>query len=266
MKSKHAHRHDGNYSFDFCAHSSKIIGVSPTLKILLSFFVLMICIFADNIFISLSVIVSMSYITVFKGGAGMRDYILALKIPIAFMIPAGIAAAADLSAIPCDGISLYVGFGYVNFEYDGVIEALKIMLKSTAAISAVYMTTLSTPMNEIISVLRKFHIPKLIIELMTLIYRFIFILADVYRKMRVSAEARLGYDGFIKSCRSFGNIAGNLFVVSLKKANAYYNSMLSRCYDGELLFLEEEKKAQAGQIAAAVLYSASLILIWILTG
>ncbi len=265
MKRKYKHRHDGTYSVDFCACLSKMRSVSPMLKVNLSFAVLLICIFADNIFVSLFTILSMAYINIFKSGVGVREYLSMLKIPLAFMVSAGIAAAADLSSVPGDGISIYAGFGYVNFEYESVVQALKLMMKSMAAVSAVYMTTLSTPMNEIISVLRKLHIPKLIIELMNLIYRFIFILVDVYQKMKISAEARLGYGSFGKSCRSFGNIAGSLLIVSIKKSSMYYDAMISRCYDGELLFLEEEKKISARQFFAAVLYSAVLICIWTLT-
>ena len=60
--------------------------------------------------------------------------------------------------------------------------------------------------------------------------------------MQISAEARLGFCDFRTSCYSFGQIAANLFIVALKKANAYYDAMEARCYDGTLCFLEEKKK------------------------
>ena len=47
------------------------------------------------------------------------------------------------------------------------------MFKALGAVSALYMMTLTTPLSEIIAVLRKAHIPKLIIELMNMIYRYI---------------------------------------------------------------------------------------------
>ena len=95
-----------------------------------------------------------------------------------------------------------------------------------------------------------------------MIYRYIFIMLDTQRKMKNSAESRLGYCDFKTSCLSFGGIASNLFIVSLKKANAYYDAMESRCYDGDLLFLEEEKPLTQKQVLWALMYLAILIVIY----
>ena len=48
-----------------------------------------------------------------------------------------------------------------------------------------------------------------------------------------------GIDVYKRQCKSFALIAGNLFLVSLQKANAYYDALLSRGYDGKLEFLSE---------------------------
>ncbi len=64
---------------------------------------------------------------------------------------------------------------------------------------------------------------------------------DTHSRMKNSAESRLGYCDFKTSCYSFGQVASNLLVVSLKRGNNYYNALEARCYDGDLRFLEEEK-------------------------
>ncbi|HCD42434.1 MAG TPA: cobalt ECF transporter T component CbiQ, partial [Lachnoclostridium sp.] len=76
-----------------------------------------------------------------------------------------------------------------------------------------------------------------------------------------AAKSRLAYCDFKPSCRSFGSTAGNLFVVSLKKANTYYDALTARCYDGELLFLEEEKEVKGWQLWTAAGYF--LVLLWV---
>ena len=140
-----------------------------------------------------------------------------------------------------------------------------LILKIFAAISALQMLTLSTPSSEIIYVLRKAHVPKIVVELMSLIYRYIFILMDVYTKMKNSAKSRQGYCDFKTSCYTFGGIASNMFIISLGKANAYYDAMEARCYDGELLFLEEDKKVEIGQAIAFSVYMSFLVLLWFFT-
>lgn len=142
---------------------------------------------------------------------------------------------------------------------------ISLILKVFAGISALEMMTLSTPISEIICVLRKAHVPKIIIELMSLIYRYIFILMDVSIKMKNSAKSRQGYCDFKTSCYTFGSIASNILIISLKKANAYYDAMEARCYDGDLMFLEEHKSVEIMQIVFSVVFIVFLILIWLCT-
>lgn len=82
--------------------------------------------------------------------------------------------------------------------------------------------------------------------------------------MKNSAESRLGYCDFKTSCYSFGQVASNLLVVSLKRGNNYYNALEARCYNGDLQFLEEEKQVKAGQVVMAVIFIIILLLIWFL--
>ena len=84
---------------------------------------------------------------------------------------------------------------------------------------------------------------------------------DTHSRMKNSAEARLGYVDFKTSCYSFGQVASNLLIVSLKRGTDYYNALESRCYNGDLQFLEEEKPIRKNQVAGAAVVVALLILI-----
>ena len=123
------------------------------------------------------------------------------------------------------------------------------------------MMSLATPVSELVLVLQRLHLPRLLVELMNLIYRYIFILIDVSEQMQIAAKARLGYHSFRQSCKSFAQIAGNLFLVSLKKANAYYDALLSRGYDGKLEFLSEENPPAGGQLVFTGFYLIVLLAV-----
>ena len=88
---------------------------------------------------------------------------------------------------------------------------------------------------------------------------------DTHSRMKNSAESRLGYVDFKTSCYSFGQVASNLLIVSLKRGNDYYNALESRCYDGELRFLEEEKPVKVRQIILAAVFVILLFALWALT-
>lgn len=261
---KFKHKHDGVYSIDLYAYSSRMKNINPKLKIIFAFFALIVCILADNIYVSLFISITMGIITVYIGGVRLHDYISLLTIPIGFMIMGSIAIAIGFSTKPIGQYNLNLHMFYIYSSNQSIIKTLKLILKAFGAVSSLYMMTLSTNTSEIISSLRSIHIPKIIIELMNLIYRFIFILIDVQCKMKNSAQSRLGYVDFKTACYSFGASAGNLLIVSMKKANAYYDAMESRCYDGEMNFLEEQKKVKFKHVAGFFVYFICVAIVWII--
>lgn len=256
------HKHGEGFSIDFYAYTSKIRHWNPTFKVALSVITLILCIALDNPYVSAMVIIAMAYLTIVKGELPIGEYLPILAVQIGFILLGTFTIAIDFSKQPIGQYNLYLGFSYVVTSQAKLKEAVLLILKVFAAISALQMMTLSTPSSEIIYVLRKAHVPKLIVELMNIIYRYIFILMDVYTKMKNSAESRQGYCDIKTSYYTFGSIASNMLVISLKKANAYYDAMEARCYDGDLMFLEEDKKVETIQIVAAAAFIFLLILLW----
>ncbi len=262
---KIGHKHGEGFSIDYYAYMSGIRHWNAAFKVAFAFLTLILCVALDNPFVSVMVILVMGWLTIVKGGVSFHDYLSFLTIPIVFMIFGSIAIALGFSLHPTGQYCLDFNLFCIYTSDESLLKTAQIMLKAFGAISAMFMMTLSTPSNEIILVLRKAHVPKLVIELMNMIYRFIFILAEVQRKMKNSAQSRMGYGDFKTSLKSFGNIASNLFIVSLKKANAYYDALESRGYTGELLFWEEEKPVGRTQILLAGAFIVLMICIWLLT-
>ncbi|WP_026885668.1 cobalt ECF transporter T component CbiQ [Clostridium beijerinckii] len=264
-KHKIGHKHGEGYSIDFYAYASKIRHWNAEFKVYLSVLTLVLCITFNSPYVSIAVIIGMAYLTVIKGELPLIEYLSILAIPITFILLSTFTIAIDFSKQPIGQYNLYLGFCYIFTSTAQLKKMVFLILKIFAAISALQMMTLSTPTSEIIYVLRKAHIPKLIVELMSLIYRYIFILMDVFTKMKNSAKSRQGYCDFKTSCYTFGSIASNMLIISLRKANAYYDAMESRCYDGDLVFLEEDKNIEVVQIVFAAVFIIFLILLWYFT-
>ncbi len=256
------HKHGEGFSIDFYAYNSKIRYWNSDFKVFFPILILILCIVLDNPYVSTAVIIAMAYITVIKGGLSLHEYLAIMYIPVVFIVISVFAIAFDFSKQPMGQYNLNLGLCYMYTSQANLKKAGYLVLKVFAAVSALQMMTLSTPSSEIISVLRKLHVPKLIIELMNIIYRYIFILTDIFTNMKNSAESRQGYCDFKTSCYTFGNIAGNVLIISLKKANAYYDAMEARCYDGDLVFLQEDKKLDPMLIVSALAFIIALFLIW----
>lgn len=259
---KIGHKHGEGSSIDAYAYASKIRDWNPAFKVCLSLLTLILCIVLNNPYVSTVVIIAMAYLTIIEGGLSLPAYLSIMTIPISFILLGTFTIGIDFSTQPIGQYNLYLGFCYVFTSQAKLKTMFFLILKVFAAISAIEMMTLSTPSSEIISVIQRAKVPKLIIELMNLIYRYIFILFDVNIKMRNSADSRLGFCDVKTSWYTFGSIASNMLIVSFKKAGAYYNAMEARCYDGDLIFLEEVKKVKTIQIAKASVFMIFLILLW----
>ena len=257
------HKHGGSVlSVDYYAYASHMRSWNATFKVIFSMLCLLLCLILNNIYVSIAVILIMGYMTVVIGGLELDHYISMLLIPIVFLLFGSAAIAVGFSWNPVGQYNLNVfGWFYIYCSQASLWKASCLIFKALGAVSALYMMTLTTPLSELIVVLRKAHIPKVIIELMNMIYRYIFIMLDTHSRMKNSAEARLGYVDFKTSCYSFGQVASNLLIVSLKRGTDYYNALESRCYNGDLQFLEEEKPIRKNQVAGAAVVVALLILI-----
>ena len=261
----HSHSHTGVHSIDYFAYASRLSGWNAAFKVAFSVGSLILCIAVDNFFVSLFFIGLMMALIVGRGGLPMRDYLALLGIPVFFMAISGLTIAFQISRTAHGEFCWDFGLFYLYTSRGSLLYAASLICKAFGAVSAMYFMTLTTPACEIVGVLRRAHAPKLMIELMYLIYRFIFILLDVYGRMREATESRLGYRDFRTSCRSFGGTAGNMLVLSMRKAGTYYDAMLSRCYDGEMRFLEPEKPVCIRQCVLAGMTWAAALAIWVFT-
>lgn len=246
---------------DYYAYRSGIKNWNSQLKVVLAIITLCLVIVLNKIPVSLFVILSMGIFTLMVGKTPFKVYFHLMSIPLTFMILSAITIALQFGRQPIGRCCISAHFFYIYVTKSSIMTAINVFFKAMAGMSALYMMSLSTPVNEFIIVLQKLRLPKILAELMNLIYRYIFILFEVANQMQTAARARLGYQTFLQSCKSFAGIAGNLFLISLKKAGAYYDALLSRGYNGRLEFLTEENPVKVRQIVGSMLYFTFLVII-----
>ena len=254
----HGHTH-GPRSIDRLAYQSGMRGWNPAFKTVLAVGTLILCLAADRPAVSVAIIVSLAALQRCKGKLPLRDYGGLLLVPLAFLLLGGAAVAWDVSAVPAGDWHTRLPWFYLCASADSVRFAAALVLKALGAVSAMYLLALTTTACELVDVLRRAHLPPLLCELMYLIYRFVFVLLDMYGRMRQAAGARLGWRDFHTSCRSFGGTTGNLLVLALRRSRVYSDAMAARGYDGDLCFLEEEKPVRAAQIVGMMVFWAALL-------
>lgn len=251
-------------TIDRLCYNSKLRYVNAGEKFAFAVLTLAACVIGHSVPISCLILILTGILTVWKGGIPVSRYLRYLLVLLVFLLLSTLAIAVNVSAVPLDLFAVPVGKLYLTGSRASLFYALELLLTAMGSVSCLYFLSFSTPMPDILNVLRRLHCPRLVLELMLLIYRYIFVLFDIASAISTAQDSRLGNRNYKTSMKSFGAMISALFVRAMKKSGALYDAMESRCYDGTIRVLNETfppKKREMALIAAAeiLLY---ILVIW----
>jgi len=136
-----------------------------------------------------------------------------------------------------------------------------IALRSLAVMTAVLGLMLTTPMPDLLLLLRRMRAPELLLDMMALSYRMLFVLRQAWDEGSTAQAARLGHRGWRQSWRSMGLLAGQMAVQVWQRASALQVAADARSWQGSLRFLPASFPHARRQIALALLAGAVLLVL-----
>lgn len=249
---------------DKLAYSSRLRCKSPYLKSALAVGTLLICVAARSFIVSFIVLAVMGCLTVFYSRASLSHYGRLMAAPLAFLAAGTIAIIVNVSEAPMDLVSIAVAGKYLAISQRSLLYGARLIAVSLAAVSCLYFLTLTTPMPDLIAVLRRIGCPWLIIELMIMIYRFIFVLLDMASAIMISQSCRLGNRSPRSAIKGMGLMLSVLFMRAMAKSSLLYDAMESRCYDGQIRVLGQSFMSTNGEKALTALFLAGLLAVAVL--
>ncbi|CAB3290065.1 Transmembrane component NikQ of energizing module of nickel ECF transporter [Methanocaldococcus lauensis] len=123
---------------------------------------------------------------------------------------------------------------YIAITYEGIKYAVLFTLRVATAISYTVLITLTTRWDEIMKALNSLGVPDIVITIMTLAYRYIFLLLNNVLEMMYSKKSRLCRNLKLKeSWIIAGKSMGALFIKTQRMGEDIYYAMLSRGYLNE---------------------------------
>ena len=257
-----AHRHShgsGVLMLDTLAAHSGLRNVSPDLKTAFCVLVLLLCVGASDTVVGIFVALSMVFFMGFLGKTPMGHIVRLLKIPLLFLCVSCLVILLEVVREPLGLWQLKAGSWWLCVTAESLHRAVTLFFQAMGAVCCLYALSSSTPMPQIIEVLRRCHVPELVIELMYLIYRYLCVLLEVQRQLTVAATARLGYVGLRRSISTAGRVSGTLLASSFRRSRACFDAMESRGYDGRLAFLSYAPRLQIKHLLAACAYVVVLL-------
>lgn len=218
---------------DKYAYTNRLSKTNPNFKFGLVIVSLFLIIGLENNYINLSIFGLMVFLTTCIAKIPIDKYLKILSIPLGFLM---ISILTILVSVSREDIFLY-SFNlfdrYIGITDISIFNSINIITRVMGSLAASIFLALTTPLTDIIRVFKKIHIPKVIIELLVLIYRFIFIFLEEAREIQISQEIRFGYSDFKTSLNSISLLIRSLFLRVMLKYEEMVIALDTKLYDGE---------------------------------
>ena len=146
-----------------------------------------------------------------------------------------------------------------------------IALKSWISVQAALLLAFTTPFHELVDALRQLRLPRIMVSIISFMYRYLAVLADESSRMSRaraarSAEAPDGRRGGSIAWRAkvTGGLVGALFLRSYERSERIYAAMQARGFEGEVRHIHSRALRPAEYvvigfvIAACALFAAAV--------
>lgn len=250
---------------DVLAYSSRMIHWAPLGKLLLTISLLIVGLISNNIFV---LIINLCV------GIGLMIYSTNFRLPPIIVL--AILQAILILIIGCGMVSILgdpsqpvvmfvetdkILWITIHITGDSFNQAWLIMFRAVAGVTLMLAFASSTPIPHVAYALKQIRLPKDVIEIVVLVYRYAFLLLERAEVMWKAARCRLGFNGFRRSLSTTASIFVNVFITSLEIAERSQPALESRNYNGSFPIYRMPNKVGAYWIVLSVLASVIFYLL-----
>lgn len=224
---------------DRYAYSNRIRTLSPMHKAGLALLVIALCLALDRPAVGLLAALWMGGLATYWAGLPVGVFGRLLLAEGFFLVLAVSGVAISLSTAPPlnSAWSWNIGPLWLGSDPTSLEVAARLATRALGSAAAMNFLALTTPLVDLIDLMRRFRMPALLTDLMTLFYRFIFALLGSLSRMHTAQDSRLGYISLKRGIASAGVLATRLFVDAYQRSLRLQTTLESRGYSGVLRVL-----------------------------
>jgi cobalt/nickel transport system permease protein len=162
----------------------------------------------------------------------------------ALALPFALAALPVLFTTPGQTIfSIANDTSYLAVSAEGLTGFTSILLKSWLSVQGAIVLAASTRFPQLLQAMRAIRVPRLLVALFSLMWRYLFVFGDEALRLTRARSARSGAPAGTRlsvggsmawRARVVGGMAGSLLVRAFERSERIYGAMLARGYDGEV--------------------------------
>jgi cobalt/nickel transport system permease protein len=230
------------FPIDAYAYANKLRWSHPAEKILFALLTIGVVLVAGSPIVAALAFLLAALAATRLAAISLPAYWYFVRLPLGFIVISVLTMA--VTTVPLDGtgaiVSAPVGPWRIGVLPESLVQTVRLFSVSLASVGSTLFLALTTPMVDLTDQLRRWRVPALFVELMTLVYRFIFVLIETAQAMHIAQESRMGYSTAARSLRSVGMLVSNLYLRSNARATALFTALTARGYTGDLTVLREE--------------------------
>ncbi|QZN93094.1 cobalt ECF transporter T component CbiQ [Limosilactobacillus panis] len=220
-------------SIDKYAYENRIVTWSPKLKALLWLLGIALA-FQPLQWLKAATLVLVAAATVYLTKVSLKRYISWFYAIIPFVLLSIIGIVVTISGNRGSIIwPIKIGNVYLGMARVMIPQASRMALQCMTAIVCTYWFALTTPFIQILQVLKATHLPRVMIEVTMLMYRFIFIFIDAFEQIHRAQKLRFGYDTFGLMIHSSGILTKMLFEQVIVNYEMMTKALDAKLYNGE---------------------------------
>jgi len=187
---------------------------------------------------------------------------IALRVWLPMLLFTIVIASPSLFTTPGRSLAALPLVGWTVTE-QGLRTASMLFARVMTASTIAYVLVVSTTWPRLLAALRRLRVPAAIVVLISMTYRYIFLLATTAHDMLLSRRSRLvGRLTPLMQRTTTSAMAGTLMLRSIQLGNDVHLAMRSRGFHGSFDSLDTFRARFRDLAALAIVFAIATVLIW----
>lgn len=195
----------------------------------------------------------------------------AVVAPLVFLVIGGISVLVSLGSTPVGTVWWHAGAFSIGPVSSA--QAMSLIEHGVCGTLTLMVLAVTTPMVDLLTWLRKFHIPDPLLEIASLTYRLIFVLLDTVVTASEAQHARLGdtpagrFGGFNRRMNNTAALLGSVGIRAWTRANRLNNGLVNRGFEAALATLPIKRTGSVRyKIIVVIVIAVLWVISWTTTG
>jgi cobalt/nickel transport system permease protein len=156
----------------------------------------------------------------------------------------------------------------VSVTYNGLLILWNVVIKAWLSVGFMILLTATTPLTHLLKGMEQLGLPRVLVMILSFMYRYIFVLVDEAIRMQRARDSRNFGGKRYWQIKTIGNMVGTLFLRSYERGERVYVAMLARGFEGQARILQRLNFGRGDVLfsIAFLLFLASISLVTWLSG